>query len=413
MFRKIRSELRYPAEFFWLLALVFFLPLFEAPKNLCWLGYVLTWLYGRFRARDWGGPWDKWDSLIALWIASAYVVAAFAGIHYDEWSAANDVLRYCSVLWLVKRSNLSERALLAVLGTIVVSTLIALAWGWWGLYVSRTESALALNSVGHVNHSAVYIVMVLGFALSLALAYWQRMGQLGRLGSSLSVLVLSLSVFFTDSRAAAASALLLALVLSLTFAARRTKRVRISFLVVMLGGAILLAMNPAIVMKTENQMVAGTFAYRGDDWSNALVEWREYPLFGVGLGNFGRPTLAELRDWNKRQDWAIHPSPHGMQGHAHSIYLNALAERGLIGASILLLVLISWGTALVRAVPRAQDPPLGWALSGAAFSGWFVTMSVGLINTTLHHETGILAVLLFGLWLSRREELFSPGRAAR
>jgi len=38
MFQKIRSGLRYPAEFFWLIALVFFLPLFEAPKNLCWLG---------------------------------------------------------------------------------------------------------------------------------------------------------------------------------------------------------------------------------------------------------------------------------------------------------------------------------------------------------------------------------------
>ena len=62
MFRKFKSELRYPAEFSWLIGLVFFLPLFEAPKNLCWLGYVLTWLCNRFRARDWGGPWDKWDS---------------------------------------------------------------------------------------------------------------------------------------------------------------------------------------------------------------------------------------------------------------------------------------------------------------------------------------------------------------
>ena len=95
---KLRSELRYPVEFLWLIGLVFFLPLFEAPKNLCWLGYVLSWLYNRFRAREWGGAWDRWDSFIALWIASGYLVAAFAGIRQDEWREASDLLRYGSVL---------------------------------------------------------------------------------------------------------------------------------------------------------------------------------------------------------------------------------------------------------------------------------------------------------------------------
>src|SRR5258705_10054736 len=86
-------ELPYPAEFFWLLGLVFFLPLFEAPKNICLAAYLLTWLYNRARARDWGGPWDRWDGLIGVWIVSAYVVAAFAGVHHEEWKEANDVLR--------------------------------------------------------------------------------------------------------------------------------------------------------------------------------------------------------------------------------------------------------------------------------------------------------------------------------
>ena len=52
-------ELRYPVEFLWLIALVFFLPLFEAPKHICLAGFVLTWLANRVRARDWGGPWDR------------------------------------------------------------------------------------------------------------------------------------------------------------------------------------------------------------------------------------------------------------------------------------------------------------------------------------------------------------------
>jgi len=43
-----------------LLALAFFLPLWEAPKNLASLAFVLVWLANRIRARDFGGRWDVW-----------------------------------------------------------------------------------------------------------------------------------------------------------------------------------------------------------------------------------------------------------------------------------------------------------------------------------------------------------------
>jgi hypothetical protein len=43
------------AELGALVALCFFLPLYEAPKNLAWLAYALLWLANRWRARDFGG----------------------------------------------------------------------------------------------------------------------------------------------------------------------------------------------------------------------------------------------------------------------------------------------------------------------------------------------------------------------
>jgi hypothetical protein len=63
-------------------------------------------------------------------------------------------------------------------------------------------------------------------------------------------------------------------------------------------------------------------------------------------------------------------------------------------------VLVVSGVALGRGVPRAQDPPVDWALFGAALAAWLTTVVVGFVNTTLHHEHGILSVLLFGIWLS-------------
>jgi len=410
--RKLRAELRHPAEFGWLLALVFFLPLFEAPKNLCWLGYLITWLYHRYRDKDWGGPWDRWDSLIALWIASGYVAAAFAGIRQDEWSGANDVLRYASVLWLVKRSRYDERALLSILGTAIASTLVALLWGYWKVHVARTHLTLGLNSVGHVNHSAIYLAIVLGIALSFAIAYWKRIGLAGRAMLGFSVTALTVSVFATESQAAVGAAVLFVVAFAAALGARGRVDAVKGALIALLGFAIVFAANPGVLNKTLDRAEKGrVLSFRDQIWSNGLVEWRRFPLFGVGLGNFGHVSLEQLQDWSKAQNWAVRPSDEGMTSHGHSLYLTALAERGLIGFGILIAVLIAWGVALLRGVPRAPHSPLEWTLFGAAFAGWLITVVIGLVNTTLHHEHGILAVLVLGFWLARPGSRVSPERA--
>lgn len=395
-------ELRYPAEFLWLIALVFFLPLFEAPKHICLTGFVLAWLYNRVRAREWGGPWDRWDGLIAAWIVSAYVVAAFAGVHYDEWKGATDVLKYGSLLWILKRSRYDERALLWILGTVIAATLVTLAWGYWRIYVPKTKELLELNSVGHVNHSAVYLVIVFGAALSIALAYWEKLGIASKAAGGIAIAALLVSVFVTESRAAAASAVLFLFALVTVLGVRRRINVWKGLTIASLAVAIVLAGLPGVLDKAVDRTERGIpLAYRDNIWSNALVEWRQYPLFGVGMGNFGRVPLDQLQEWNKSQDWKIRATAEGVNSHAHSLYLTALAERGLVGFGVLVAVLAAWGVALGRGIPAAGDP-LDWALFGAAFAAWFVTVTVGIVNTTLHDEHGMLSALLFGLWLSHR-----------
>ncbi|HVQ62221.1 MAG TPA: O-antigen ligase family protein [Burkholderiales bacterium] len=396
-------ELPYPAEFFWLLALVFFLPLFEAPKNICWGAYVLTWLYNRARARDWGGPWDRWDGLIGVWIASAYVVAAFAGVHHEEWMEANDVLRYVSVLWTLKRSRYDERPVLWILGTVIAGTLLALAWGYWRVYVAQTNQTLGLNSVGHVNHSAIYMDIVFGCALGMALAYWKRGRILGRAVLGFAVLALVASVFLTDSRAAAGAAVLFIFALVAALGVRKRIDALRGLFTASLVVVVALAALPGVMDKTVDRSERGiTLAYRDSIWSNALVEWRQFPLFGVGMGNFGYVPLERLVEWNQSWSWGIRATPEGVNSHAHSLYVTTLAERGIAGLSVVIAVLAAWGVSLWRGVPQAQDPPLDWALFGASLAAWLTTAVVGLANTTLHHEHGILSAALLGIWLSHR-----------
>ena len=400
---RIKADLRYPVEFSCLLALVFFLPLFESPKNICWLLYVVTWVCNRVRAREWGGPWNAWDSLIALWIASGYVVAAFAGLHHDEWSAANDIFRYGSLLWLAKRSRYAEPQLLAVLGTVVVSTLVTLVWAFWDMVVVKSTAALQLNSVGYFNHSAIYLAIVFGVALSLALAYRSKMSVRGRVVLDLTTLVLAASVFFTTSRGGVATALLLALAYVSLFAARTDRSVIKAAVGVIAVAALLLAAVPTILERTKEQAEAGhLLSYREKIWSNGLIEWRRFPLFGVGMGNFGRRSWEDLQTWSKEQGWGIRPSQERLAflaPHGHSLYINTLAERGLFGFGVLALVLVAWARSLLAFLPGASSPPVVWAVFGGAFAGWFVTVTAGIVNTSLHHEHGILAALLLGLWL--------------
>lgn len=395
------SSLKNPLEFFLLAALLIAVPLLEAPKNILWILFVATWLINRFRARDFGGKWDRWDSLIAVWIGSGYLIAPFAGLPHSEWGGANDILRYGSILWLVKRSGHDRQTLYRLLWLVIISTLIALAYGFWALYVTHARKALELNSVGHVNHSAIYLAISFGAALSLTLAYWRRFTLGMRLAATAITLILTLSVFLSASRAAAAAIFILALILGLAWLRRSRLPLLVLIVISASLGTAAYIKQIEVVQKQERNAQAGiVLSYRDVIWNTALVAWKKYPLFGVGMHNYNQISVDKVKRWVEESGKPYDPSKYGGISHAHSLYFNTLAERGLVGAMIVLVVLAAWLYQLIRNLPHRDADDLEWALWGSSLSAWLVTAGVGLVNTTLHHEHAILAVALLGLWLS-------------
>ncbi|MBI5751880.1 MAG: O-antigen ligase family protein [Hydrogenophilales bacterium] len=398
--RFLPTATRYPIEFAFLALLIVFLPAFEAPKNIFWATYVITWIVNRVRDKDFGGKWKTWDTLIILWIASGYIVAAFAGLKHEEWLGAHDILRYGSIFWLVMRGRYDDAQLRWLLGAIILSTLLTLGMGFWQFYVSHTKNSLQLHSVGHVNHSAIYLAMVFGAALCWLLAAWRTASLALRVLLIAALGLITLALFIAESRAAAGMALLLVLGVGFIWLPKSKTPLLVMTVaaITLIGGSLFF--NARLIEKTRGAIKSNvTYAERPEIWNVAVEAWRQYPIFGVGMDNFGE-IGKHLQSWVATHERPNYPKRYVAQAHGHSLYFNTLAERGAFGLSILLAVLAYWAYCLVRRWPSKTDDDMCWLLWGGAFSAWFITVGVGTFNTTLHHEHAILAVLLLGFWLS-------------
>jgi O-antigen ligase len=392
MLARLRAS-RYPVELALLLGLCFFLPLLEAPKNLLWLAYVGTWLVNRSQARDLGGRWDVWDTLIALWITSGFIVAAFAGVDGQEWRGAGDLARYGSVLWCVKRAGYGEREQRWVLGALIASAVVGLAVGYARIWTGIGKSGnLQLHSVGHVNHTAIYIAIILGVCAAWLFARWQAW-RAGRRAVALAVTLLVLvSLIVTASRGAVGVGLAMLIGLGLAWWPRWRAPALAGIAAVVVVAGLAFAAGAEVLRKHEGVVEANNvLSYRDGIWRMALAAWRAHPVFGAGMDNYSRIRVERLP-----------PGDYYPTAHAHSLYMNTLAERGIVGSAALAAVLIAWAASLVLAWRRRPASDHEWHLWGAAAAALAVTLGAGLTNTTLHHEHGLLAALLLGLWLSRQ-----------
>jgi O-antigen ligase len=389
------------AEFWILAGLLFVLPLFEAPKNILWVLYVLLWLANRARSRDFGGRWDIWDTLIAAWIASAALSAAFAGLHHKEWNGALDLLRYGSVLWLLKRSRFDDRELAVLWGALAVGAVAALAHGYWRLEVTGQRRFLELKSVGHVNHSAIYLAILLGATVSVVAAYWRRLAPSGRAGAAVLLALFVVSLFEMKSRTAIGVALALVVLLGVAWWPRARTVAIVTLLAVSAAVVVAVVARVEVVKKHEDRTAEGNvLAYRAQIWNTARAAWLRFPLFGVGMDNYSAIEPEAVRQWRAEAGKSFDDKTFVVKsGHGHSLYYNTLAERGTVGFAALAAVLLAWAWRLVRRYPVRAGGDRTWALWGGALSAWFVTVLAGVGNTTLHSEHALLSVILFGLWL--------------
>jgi O-antigen ligase len=395
-----------PLEMIFLLLFILFLPIMEGPKNIAWGAYVLTWLINRATTHSGGRRWDGWDTLFLIWILSGVIVAIFSPFHSREWRGVWDLSRYVIMGWTLKRSGYSRPELSRLLACLFISTVLAVAHGLILLYVRGTNNAfMELHAVGHVNHSAIYMAIAYGAALSILLALSsERKKHYGMIGFCLiGIVLMGFGIVVTSSRGALGAAVLFTLFLGLAWV-RKSRRAFVFLAVLMAAAGIVMFLTKAPVLeKIKGFSLQNTtgISYRNNLANTSLAAWRKYPIFGVGIRNYPQITEERVMQWKKESGQTYNPDDYLYSGHGHSLYFNTLAERGAIGLVVLLIVLTAWGWRLIRKMPGRNDGSLTWMLWGGSLSAWTVTVSAGLFNTTLHTTHGLLSLFLLGLWLNQ------------
>ena len=379
--------------------MVLALPSLEAPKNIFLVFYVVVALFRQISNKS--TSWQFWDWLFLLCIGSAFLSAMFAGITPgDEWKGFRVLVTYVSVGWLISRASYSKTEMAWLFGAAVIGVIPPLIWGFCQYLWLHTKRDLQLHSVGHVNHSAIYLAILFGASIGASLSLWQNASLKMRIGLlSLSSFLL-LGLFVGDSRGALGIGVLLALIL-ITTLSRQTKMKWFSHGILVSAALLAVALHASIVTKQLGlQKQDLILSYRDKVWNVSLEASRFYPVLGVGLDNWKLIKPEDIQKSVEARHQTYDAKNYYFAGHSHNLYLTALVERGYLGLSVLLLLMFAWICQLYKSFALTRGDAIAAYLWAGSFSAWLVTFGVGTVNTTLHHEHGILAFLFLGLYLS-------------
>ena len=407
------------SRYIFLLLLLVVLPSFEALKNLFALLYVVSWLVIAYREKNWGGKWRIIDTVILFFFFGNIVVSLNAVITYNlSAGGMNDLIRFLLILWVLSRHILTKKQMITVCMVAVFSTAISLIYSF--IMCPQGGICLELNSVGHVNHTAIYLAIAYSIALSLLLTNFFVLLNYQRVLLILSTLFLAYAAIDSNSRAAS-GILLLVTLLSLSYAVFKYKssRFRLVILFFLIFGSFLVINNPpSVIEKFKTSESLFDDSSRKNIRNFSYYAFKTNPLLGVGFGNFSNLGHEHIKD-KVIEDLGIYEKEkYAPSNHPHNVYYHFLVGGGIVMFSAFLWFWIQIIVSIWRVskendrkelryidnveVIEYRDDRLIILSSSMVF---LIVLGIGFVNTTLSHEHAILSMFVLGMLLSKDREL--------
>ncbi len=266
--------------------------------------------------------------------------------------------------------------------------------------VGRVEA-----SFGHPNMFGGFLALLM--PVGIAIAFSSHFSSAMRWLASLAVALAIPALVFSYARGAMVGLFLGAII----WLALLRPRVALAIGLTMVVAVV--AFAPSSLKSRFQNDSSSDVTLRSDIWNSAIEIYSNQPVLGVGLNNF-QTAYERLPSTSatSSQRRLLHNEQLLVPPHAQNIYLQALAEQGILGLLAMLGVLIGGLVTAFRA-SRALDPKtkalgfgIGIGLLGLAIHGM---LEVVFYSEAILPLLGLLAVLAALVDIDRvsrfREEL--------
>jgi O-antigen ligase len=401
-FKKIyfKNKLKF-LELIFLSLFLAFLPSLEAPKNIFLAGYLIVAVYRQSQLPS--SKWTIWDWVFLSLIFSSFLSALFPFVAGGyEWRGFRGMLFWVIFGWTLYRCDYNESEKKYLFIFAVLMTLPPLFWGLMEFLVLHTKNDLQLHSLGHVNHSAIYLCIITGTSLSLLLSQLLKVKNISVFLTSLLFIFLIYSVIISQSRGAFGVIFLLAYVLILL------SKLSIKIKMILLGLLTIFLITitfilPAQVIKKQiaNQDNNIVLSYRDIVWQSAYEIAKLNPLLGIGGGNWKHINIDQIKSAVESRGETFRAEDFALQwGHPHNIYLSNLVDRGILGLITFLSFMFIWLITLIKSYKKFNQDSKAMLFIMGSFSAWSTIFGIGFVNTTFHHENALLALFFLSLHLN-------------
>jgi len=423
--------------FFLFLSLLFVTPLTEAFKNILILALFIWWLWTGNVGRDLRTmpSYMKCFLLFSMLPLVTLVTSDLTGAEeliLDVKGAVKFGIALLPVYTLSMMKSGQEKAAALLMITLVAGGVVACVDSFVSLvkagesYTEELYFHMNMRGIGHVNQSALYLILVVISASALT---WSR--KTGPSVFGWATLAIS-SAFLIPLRSLNALAVLtciVALWIGILLIEKRYMRILGMFACLAIAVLSYVSIFPHAGQIWNSLKTEISERFDEDDGSHCRFEisscrfniyrtvleiYDHHRWFGVGPDQFGKATSeaelrAELERENRSYDLEKHKFYH--TNHGHNVWLNVLVERGVTGVLVLALFFALSGYRMValaiHVLSRKRDDYRLTQLIFLSGGTWTMMFVGGIANTTLHLEHGLIGVMLLVWSLTSLERAVS------